>query len=259
MQILKDKIEYNSSIKTDALIFIPDENQKKEPLIAIFTHGYTSEKSSILNWGIRLAEIGVTVVIFDLPGHYLANFSDVDSFEEFKNSAHLMFIRGLSLVEHLHDNPYVIFGGHSLGALLAIKAIAEFANPKSEALCIGLGMAPVNVVHLFDTPFYKETLLVRTQLVSPALHPDLVFPWIKDEKLQLAIQGAKIHLISGADDMVVGANGAQRLMLKLIENNNRVTMDEPSKLPHHEPNMAALYIKKYVRQLLPQLLTAIRE
>ena len=110
-------------------------------------------------------------------------------------------------------------------------------------------MAPKNVVHLFDTPFYKSTLKVREQLVSPALNPDNVFPWIKEEKNHLNLENQDIHLISGIDDLVVGEDGVERFKQALEEKNNRVTMEKPSKLPHHEPQLAAAHVKKYLKSI----------
>ena len=145
----------------------------------------------------------------------------------------------------------LVFGGHSLGGILCIKAMgmSEFALFEKRAIGVGLGMAPKDVVHLFDTPFYKSTLKVREQLVSPELRPDNVFPWIKEEKENIQITNQDIHLISGDDDLVVGSDGMERFMEVLVEKNNKVSIDRPSKLPHHEPQFAASHIKKYLRKI----------
>ena len=272
MKILKVNLNYLNQ-KTNALVFLPttfiDDNEKESvsrPLgtFAILTHGYTADKSSLLNWAIRLAESQVSVILFDLPGHYLGNYSEVEDFEHFKRHAHELFydaflklqelfLQNFPLEESLLDknNLKLILGGHSLGALLSLKALMlpSFLEYQKLSMAVGLGMAPKNVVHLFDTPFYKNTLKIREQLVSAALKPDHVFPWIREEKMALDVRGATIHLITGADDLVVGDDGMEKFAEVMTAKGNKVTMEKPSKLPHHEPQLAASYIKKYLRKI----------
>ena len=263
MKILKGYLNYQNQ-KTNVMYFLPDLDGEIKPTFAILTHGYTADKSSIINWPIRLAEVGVSCALFDIPGHYQGNYSEVESFEEFKEHAHKLFLeafKGLSLAfkEEFPLNEHflalgelkLVLGGHSLGSLLALKALMmkEFEGYEKRGVGVGLGMAPKDVVHLFDTPFYKSTLKVRKQLVSPELKPDNVFPWIRDEKYNLALTNQDIHLISGIDDLVVGDDGAERFMEALVQKNNRVTIDKPSKLPHHEPQGAASYVKKYLKKI----------
>ena len=261
MKISKLQLDYQNQ-KTNALIFLPEVEIR--PVFAIFTHGYTADKSSILNWPIRLTEVGVSCILFDLPGHYLGNYSEVEDFEHFKNHGHELFYSAfLSLKKAFSeefplsdylletDQLKIVVSGHSLGALLSIKAlkIPEFKDFQKVSIAIGLGMAPKDIVHLFDTPFYKATLNIREQFVSQALRPDNVFPWIKEEKSLLDIRDVAVHLITGADDMVVGEDGMERFMQHLLIQNNTVTMDKPTKLPHHEPQLAATHIKKYLKKI----------
>lgn len=266
MKLLKTTLPYLDQ-KTNAFVFLPevgDESESVQATFALIAHGYTSDKTSVMNWAIRLAEVGVSCIVFDLPGHYQGNFSEVVSFEHFKNHAHELFIEAshslkkffveeFPLCEHMWEvnNARLVFAGHSLGAMLSLKAIMlpEFSEYEKRAVCVGLGMAPVGVVHLFDTPFYKSTLRVREQLVSPALKPDNIFPWIKEEKQQLKISGQTIHLITGEDDLVVGNDGTERFRESLLQKNNTVTMEKPTKLPHHEPNLAASHVKKYLKKI----------
>lgn len=263
MKIIKDYLPYEDQ-KTNAFYFLPEPHEEIKSTWAIFTHGYTADKSSIINWPIRLAESGVSCALFDLPGHYQGNFSEVKDFEGFKNHAHELFysaFKGLErhfkeefpLNEHqaMPGELKLILGGHSLGGLLSLKALqlAGFADFDIQAICVGLGMAPKDIVHLFDTPFYKSTLRVREQLVSPALKPDNVFPWIKDEKANLNFSGKTIHLITGIDDLVVGDDGMERLQENLLQKGNKVTIEKPSKLPHHEPQMAAAHVKKHLKKI----------
>lgn len=267
MNIIKVFLDYQNQ-KTNALIFLPeagaDDKTQVLPVFSILTHGYTSDKSSILNWPIRLAEAGVSAILFDLPGHYLGNFSEVSDFGHFKAHAHELFLSAFlklkeafleefPLYENMleSDQLKLVLGGHSLGALLSLKALMlpEFASFKKLSISVGLGMAPKDIVHLFDTPFYKSTLRIREQLVSPALSSDNVFPWIKDEKIALNVHGATIHLITGIDDMVVGEDGMERFAESLIEKKNTVTMEKPTKLPHHEPQMAAAHVKKHLKKI----------
>lgn len=267
MKIQKSTLSYQDQ-SSNALIFLPeigDEGVTEiSKTIAIFTHGYTSDKSSIINWPIRLAEVGVASILFDLPGHYLGNFSEVLDFEYFKAHAHELFFQAFEILKNKFNEEYplsshhfdrehcrLLLSGHSLGAMLSLKALMlpEFEGFEKRSVSIGLGMAPVGVVHLFDTPFYKSTLRVRSQLVSPALHPDLVFPWIKEEKKVLAISNQHIHLISGTDDLVVGNDGMERFAESLIAKKNTVTIEKPNRLPHHEPQFAASHIKKYLKKI----------
>jgi predicted esterase len=261
MKLIKDKIDYQNQ-QTNIFYFLPDESQTVAPTFAIFCHGYTADKSSILNWALRLAEVGVSCALFDLPGHYLGNFSEVESFDHFKNHAQDLFLNafnGLNFhfknlseanADFTSKNEFeLVLGGHSLGALLALKAlnISQFKNYRKRAIGVGIGMAPKKVVHLFDTPFYKATLLVREQLVSPELNSKNVFPWIRDEKENMNLTQQKIHLITGVDDLVVGDDGMERFCEALIAKGNKVTFEKPTKLPHHEPNLASGHIKKYFK------------
>ena len=263
MKILKNTLPYRDQ-KTNVMYFIPDATEEVKPVFVILTHGYTADKSSIINWPIRLAEVGVSCALFDIPGHYQGNYSEVHDFEHFKAHAHELFyeaFKGLitsfkeefPLNEHFTEanNMKLVLGGHSLGAMLSLKAMGmpEFAEFEKRAIGVGLGMAPKDVVHLFDTPFYKSTLKVREQLVSPELKPDNVFPWIKEEKEKIQISNQDIHLISGDDDLVVGSDGMERFMESLEGKHNRVTMERPTKLPHHEPQFAASHVKKYLKKI----------
>jgi len=251
MKLIKHYLTYADQ-QTNALLFVPETKDFEgsiRPAAAIFTHGYTSDKSSIINWNVRLAEVGIPSVLFDLPGHFLGNYSEVNDFSFFKNHAHELFSEAFLLLKDFKID-HLVLGGHSLGAMLAIKALKlpEFSALKKSAIGVGIGMAPQAVVHLFDTPFYKATLNFRSQLVSAELGPDNVFPWIKQEKQDLNIANEKIHLITGIDDLVVGEDGMERFKEKLEGLNNIVTMEKPTKLPHHEPQLAASHVKKYFKK-----------
>jgi hypothetical protein len=261
MKIIKDYLPFKDQ-KTNVFYFLPDGDVEHAKSFAIFSHGYTADKSSILNWALRLSEVGVSCALFDLPGHYLGNFSEVVSFEDFKHTSHQLFLEAFKdlkkhYLSHYPLNDYLlsenqfelVLGGHSLGALLALKALnlSEFELYKKRAIGVGIGMAPKKVVHLFDTPFYKSTLMVREQLVSPELNSENVFPWIKKEKEDIILKNQTIHLITGIDDLVVGDDGMERFEARLSELGNIVTTEKPTKLPHHEPQLAAGHIKKYLK------------
>jgi len=238
---------------TNALAFIPAAKNLKSNRLAIFTHGFTSHKASIFNWPLRLAEEGVPCILFDLPGHFLGTFCEVDSFEAFKQNAPKMFASALDQGSSLiANNPInnLVLGGHSLGALIALKAIGleEMRSvAKKTAIAVGFGLPPEGVTHIFKTPFYKSTLMVRAQLVSKCLDPDAVFPWIKQEKEALSLRGQNLYFLTGEDDMVVGKDGTQRLAQQMRDQGNEVTLEMPSKLPHHLPEGAAPHIKKYLK------------
>lgn len=229
-----------------SLTFIPEQTIG----LGVFTHGYTSHKADLLNWGTKLAEINIASVIFDLPGHYLADFKEVERFEDFCEYAHQIFdqalLFGLEKTEYLGTN--LAFGGHSLGGLLALKSIQESKFNIDFGIGVGLGLLDPGQTHLFQTNFYQETIALRSQLVSPEIAPETMFKWIHQEKLGLTTRGKTVHLISGVDDLVVGHNGMENLKAVLEKNNNTVTIDRPRKLPHHQPELAGTYVKKYLLQ-----------
>lgn len=247
----------NSYFSSNALIFIPSKDNdapsiKKE--WCVFSHGYTASKSDCIAWATRTSEAGSPTIIFDHPGHYLGSFSEVHNFEDFKTHAHENF--ETAFITLRKSLPYetcerVILGGHSLGALLALKAlelpIFKALNPIG--IGVGFGSGPDHMVHLFESSFYEKTLNIRRQLVSKALDSDNVFPWIKEEKLSLQTFNKRIHLITGLDDVVVGQGGMEALAFQLKEQ-NEVTTSEPRKLPHHEPSLAAPHIFAFLKKEL---------
>ncbi len=250
-------------LNTNALVMIPSDPAKMVDSIALFTHGYTSHKASILNWPLRLAEDGIPCILFDLPGHYLGTFTEVQSFEAFKQNAPLMFGSALDALDTCLKDQGIAFdlapkkkklivGGHSLGALLSILSlntdkIQAYSN--RQCVAVGFGLPPHGVTHVFDTPFYRSTLNVRGQLVSPALKPSVMFPWIKEEKEQFDFMGESIYLVTGEDDVVVGKDGTERLAEQLEALGNRVIMEKPAKLGHHLPENAAPHIRKFLKDL----------
>ncbi len=261
IKIKKIKLSYIDQ-EVHALLFLPDASKVVKPSFGIFTHGYTSHKASILTWPSRLVEEGMSCLIFDLPGHYLGGFNEVEDFELFKTEAPKLFTQALTclkdcfleefpLYEHYLDSDElkVAIGGHSLGALLSLLALEEMNESDLTAICVGFGLPPEGVTHIFDTPFYKATLNLRSQLVSPGLDPKKVFPWIKKAKEKLSIANHNIHFITGDDDLVVGNDGSERLVKSLAQYGNHVTLEKPSKLPHHQPELAAVHIKRSLKEL----------
>jgi predicted esterase len=249
----------NKFFSFDAIAILPDvetpENFKSQ--FGVFTHGFTASKTDCLSWAQRFADAGAPAVIFDLPGHYLGSFKEVESFDDFKEHAQLCFADALSFLnESLSKNNIeiemadLILGGHSLGALLALKALdlEQFNDLNKMAICVGLGISQHKDTHLFESSFYQKTLDLRRQLVSPALDSDNVFPWIKDEKLDIDLMNQKVHLITGLDDIVVGAGGLEALEFNLKSLGNDITSSEPKKLPHHEPSSAASHINAFMRK-----------
>ena len=251
----------NKYFSFDAMAIIPSTQEhltlKKD--WAIFTHGYTASKVDCLPWSQRLAEQAIPSVFFDLPGHYMGSFKEVNSFEDFKLHVHECFIEAFQFLEEVASDIFsssqcnkIIFGGHSLGALLTLKAIELpfFENFEKLALCVGLGISQHKETHLFESSFYQKTLNIRRQLVSPAIDSDNIFPWIKEEKLSLTASDKRIHLITGIDDLVVGVGGMEALESQLKKLNNNVTSTQPKKLPHHEPTLAAGHINAFLKKEL---------
>lgn len=252
IKIEKCKLEY-LGWTVEAMIFIPSPDVQSSESVALISHGYTSSKNSVLNWAIRLAEEGVPCLLFDQPGHYLGSFNEVEDFEEYQESAHEMFLMAKAELEkHIGGSSSyqrMILCGHSLSGLLSLKALnlPEFAYSNTIAVAVGLGMAPLDKLHLFDTPLFKSTLLLREQFVSPALGYKAVFKWIKEEKEALELENKEVYLLCGEDDNVVGADGAERLQQLLLDQGNKVILEKPKKMPHHQPEMAAPHLKKLLR------------
>ncbi|MGE3611738.1 MAG: alpha/beta hydrolase [Bacteriovoracaceae bacterium] len=243
--------------QVNALAFLPLGENKIKNEWAIFTHGYTSHKGDCLNWATRLVESGVPVIIFDQPGHYLGSFSEVHSLEDFKSHVHEIFgeafLRLADLLEanlgHRPTCTSIILGGHSLGAFTSIRALElpQFKNLSRLAVGIGVGIGQRQATHIFETAFYEKTLSIRRQLVSPALDAKQVFAWLKHEKENMTLSGERIHLITGEDDIVVGAGGLEAFIKVLSENGNSVTWDKPKKLPHHEPGLASPHLYAFLK------------
>jgi alpha-beta hydrolase superfamily lysophospholipase len=263
IKIIKTKLSYLDQ-EINALAFLPSPTASVKKALGVFTHGYTSHKGSILSWATRLAEEGIGTLIFDQPGHFLGTYSEVEDFEQFKELVPELFYQGLLKLKELfleelplsahildEDDFKVILGGHSLGALTSLLALdtPELKEMNTISICVGLGMPPVGITHIFESPFYKSTLNIRSQLVSKAIGPEFILPWIKKEKENLQILNKRIHFITGADDIIVGRGGTQIMADKLALHND-ISFDEPPKLPHHLPEMAAPHIKKFLRDAL---------
>lgn len=258
-KIIKLQLEHQG-LKSNALAFMPDPSGEIKSSLALLTHGYTSHKGSILNWASRLSDEGIPTLLFDQPGHYLGGFHEVDSFENYKNEAHKLFHCAYEKLKNLFKESYplyeylleesqnkVILAGHSLGAMLALKALKEEVfSHNAFAICVGLGINVTNKTHIFQTPFYKSTLNIREQLVSPELCSNNVFPWLTEEKKNIQLQGKTIHFITGKDDLVVGERGTEEI-IELLKSKNTVTFDKPNSLPHHQPDMAASFVKKFIK------------
>ncbi|MEI8347665.1 MAG: alpha/beta fold hydrolase [Pseudomonadota bacterium] len=251
MPIKIEKITFNYlDWQANAFKILPlGEDQQKDAL-AIFTHGYTGHKGQIVNWGTLLAEQGIPSLVFDLPGHYLGSFNEVQDFRKFKAHAHELFSEIFRITGAVLHKSTLILGGHSLGAFLALKALSlpVFATHRKLAICVGLGLQAMDTKHILETPYFKTVLDWRSQLVSPALGPDNIFPWPKEEKNTLSTFGQRVHLICGEDDVAVGPTGAEEMKLLLESLHNRVTLEKLARLPHHQPELAAVLIKNFIQK-----------
>ena len=247
--------------QVNGFAFIPSKESSREIRHewAFFTHGYTSHKGDCLNWAARLVENGVPCMIFDQPGHYLGSFHEVNRWEDFKDHVHELFgeafqrMKGI-LDHYLGSGNYptpqsIILGGHSLGAYTAIKALElpVFSDLSKVGLGIGIGIGQRQATHLFETAFYEKTLSIRRQLVSPCLDSKVIFSWLKSEKEKMTISNQRIHLITGEDDIVVGAGGLEAFIDVLQRNGNMITWDRPKRLPHHEPGSATPHIYSFLK------------
>lgn len=245
MKILKRTLPYQDQ-SIHALVFLPAGEVKYWSLM---THGYTSHKASILNWASRLLESSHAVVLFDLPGHYLGCYSEVVDLDHFFEKGPELFLNAFQLLKEESDStPKQIFTiGHSLGALFSIKALNIPELSSASNISVGLGLLPEGDSHFFLSPIFKKTLDVRAQLISPALEPEKVFEKIQIEKKNINVTGKTIHLIAGKDDVVLkGETGIKNINEILIEKGNNVSMNIATKLPHHQPELAAAHINSYI-------------
>ena len=223
---------------------------------AVLSHGYTSHKGSILNWAFKIAELNIPSVIFDQPGHYLGSFNEVKSFDTYtKLAPHLFESASKSLEKHLQLAPEkFILGGHSLGALLSLKASEDsqyLREKNSDIICVGYGIHDQEKKHLFETPLFQETMNLRAQLISSELGPEKMLPWIKKEKLATSPAQKSIYLLAGEDDLIIdGLAGLNRAKEILESKGSRVHIESPKKLSHHTPELAGVFIKKYLKKIL---------
>lgn len=244
----------NEYFTYNAMSFLADEESKNTSTntFAVFSHGYTASKSDLINWATRLSGAGIHVCIFDLPGHHLGSYNEVRSFEEFTDHAQDCFIDAFNLLVEQAGSPCkrLVLGGHSLGALLAIKALdaPEFASYSPLGVGVGLGISQHATTHLFESSFYQKTLNIRRQLVHKSIDSMEMFTWIKEEKLQLSLTGQRIHLITGKDDIVVEAGGMHELGDLLESRGNTVSRNEPNRLPHNNPELAGSHIFSFLKK-----------
>lgn len=245
------------------LIVWPENESCWTGKVAIFTHGYTSHKGSLLLWGKRLTEEGCAVILFDLPGHYLGGHHPIEEFSHFSEKAHTLFIEHFLIwrqraierwnLSESDLDPYrlsLILGGHSLGALLAVKAMAlsEFKAFEKKAFCVGLGIES----DALSSPFYAGTLNFRAELISPCLRPATMLPWVKKEKSALhllgALSGEKIFLITGEDDFIAPPEAAKKLEAKLTTLGCKVTLAIFPHLPHDTPERATPHLAQLIKK-----------
>ncbi|MBP9674945.1 MAG: alpha/beta fold hydrolase [Bacteriovoracaceae bacterium] len=251
MGMEKIKIKHEA-FTVNAFLFHCNETHPKA--FSIFTHGYTSHKGSLLTWGHRLSEKGIPTLIFDLPAHFLGSFEEITSFESFTEYSPELFANALEILQKKYPAvlyPHLFLGGHSLGALMALKSLSlpSFQNFKKTTFAVGFGMAPQDGVHLMETPFYKKTLELRAELVSALIPPHKIFAWIREEKEKAQLTGEKIILITGEDD-VIAFSGLERMKIFLEEKKNDVKVISPKHLPHHLPELAATHLMDEVKKVL---------
>jgi esterase/lipase len=255
VKILKKTIT-NDYFSFNAMTFLADEESKNTSsnIFAVFSHGYTASKSDLINWATRLSGAGINVCIFDLPGHHLGSYNEVRSFDEFTEHAQECFLDAFNLLKEQArlSCERLILGGHSLGALLAIKALdaPELAAYSPIGVGVGLGISQHATTHLFESSFYQKTLNIRRQLVHENIDSMDMFTWIKEEKLQLSLTGHRIHLITGKDDIVVEAGGMHELADLLESRGNNVSRNEPNRLPHNNPELAGSHIFSFLKKEL---------
>ena len=263
MQTIFENLKVKALGPIKVMYFLPPVALLRKGPLGVFTHGYTAQKDSILNWPVRLGNLGVASAIFDLPGHRLGASCGINDFEEFLATPYLFervawelknkvaALMGEAQAQSLKGDE-LLLGGHSLGALLALKAntLEGLKEADKTIIAVGLGKSveKANITHIFEDPFFEKTLKLRGQLVDEAIAPSVMFPWIKEEKKNLQMKGAKIHMIVGEDDVVVPRSQFDSLKEHLEQQGNQVSTRIPKKLPHHLPDMAASYINAFVKK-----------
>jgi predicted esterase len=230
----------------------PPPEKRKADWSAIMTHGYTSHKGSIINWAFRLIDMGIPVIIFDLPGHYLGSFLPAYSFDEFTQFTPSLFQKAHEILL----TPNVFFLGHSLGALMSLKALQEeenyFNNINVHVIGVGFGFGGTKEGkdHVFESDFYQKTLQLRGLLVDPVIPPSLIFPWIRSQKENLTVSHRKITMITGEDDVVATVEKVTALSDHLIRHGNECETIIVRKLSHHMPELATPTIATIIKQVM---------
>lgn len=254
VKITKALLE-NEFFKFQSFSFLPSTDKPIHPFFAICTHGYTASKNDCVPWAQRLALSGIPTIVFDLPGHYLGSFEELDKLDDLKEHATECFEIAYNQLKNqmqLHSTNSecnrLFLIGHSLGALLSIAALEQPVFKELEKLSIAIGLgAPTDGNHIFQSEFYEETMNIRKQLVSDELHPDQTIDWINDLKRNVPVKNQRIHLLTGEDDIVVGTSGAEDMKKLLEAKDCEVSLNVLKRLPHHEPRMAATHIYQFIK------------
>ncbi len=225
--------------QVEALIFLPPSWQQKSfSRVCIATHGYTADKSSLLQWGIHLAKREIPTIIFDLPGHYLGSFNEVNEFNLFTQHVHQLFINAYHAISSLlNTTPKIILAGHSLGSYLALKA-SEL--PVLKPLCtkiIVVGYGINQGTHPLLKSFFRPLIEMRAPLVSPAIAPEKLLKWLEQEKNQVICTNQNIQFITGENDVIITPH-ATKQAAKLLASRNQIEMLFPRNLPHNQPELA---------------------
>lgn len=259
IKINKTTLDFIDGHSINALIYSNRDLKKIRPIIALFTHGYTSHKGDLTSWASQLSMSGITTVIFDLPGHYLGSYNEVNDLKTFQEKGPNIFINAykgaISYLESTNcplrpDDFTIILGGHSLGALMSILAMKLdfFADKNKINISVGIGMGDRSATDTLSKPFFKHFLQMRTQLVSESLSPSNIFPWIQKSKRDIFIENSRIHLITGLNDSLVSDQAVESFYTHLSQMNNQVTLERPQNLPHELPGNAIPFIKKFMRK-----------
>ena len=188
-----------------------------------------SSTTSIIPKEIHLKFIPENISILEEPHWISTNFSHTN---------HIIIADGYQFISSYQKE----LKKHGF-TLIYIDDLAKEYDQLS-AIAVGLGINSTGK-HLYSTKLFAKTLQIRNCYVDPHISTNKIFPWIKEQKEQLNLSGKKIHLITGQDDLVVGAGGMKNLIEKL-KNKNNITFDEPAKLAHHLPEQAAKLISRFI-------------
>jgi|GEM_PF-6544167 len=263
---------FETSLKTVGVDFTPKppaSGPPKTPLKfkAIFLHGFTSSYHSLLSWAEKLCPLGGKVTLLGLPGHFLNNpktpslkelsvenffhlsanlFDEIDSLDSFKTKTNVKI--------NTTTNIPTIWGGHSLGGLLALLQALKSSNPPDLILSVASIPTQEPTKPKLLSSFFESTLSKRLLYVDPLLQSSQFFEklsWYKFQNFQNMSQKSlewkqkKLFFITGKNDIL--APPKDLYLLNEVESTKGVNVDVLENLPHSSPELVASHLKFLIK------------